>query len=152
MSDREWSDRIAGDRMAVDQEFASAVENSRFSRQQWGLIMTAVEFEVDTSAAGEDHLVANTDNLPHVMSELDDVGGGMGGMGAMGGSEGSGGSDGGGGVFGSVKRALGLGGDGGTDQERLDAAERLTQRYADELQQRLEERGKWDDIRASAGD
>ncbi|PSQ12947.1 hypothetical protein BRC98_02420 [Halobacteriales archaeon QS_7_68_65] len=152
MSDREWSDRIAGDRMAVDQEFASAVENSRFSRQQWGLIMTAVEFEVDTSAAGEDRLVANTDNLPHVMPELDDVGGGMGGMGAMGGSEGSGGSDGGGGVFGSVKRALGLGGDGGTDQERLDAAERLTQRYADELQQRLEERGKWDDIRASAGD
>jgi hypothetical protein len=152
MSDREWSDRIAGDRMAVDQEFASAVENSRFSRQQWGLIMTAVEFEVDKSAAGEDRLVANTDNLPHVMPELDDVGGGMGGMGAMGGSEGSGGSDGGGGVFGSVKRALGLGGDGGTDQERLDAAERLTQRYADELQQRLEERGKWDDIRASAGD
>jgi hypothetical protein len=152
MSDREWSDRIAGDRMAVDQEFASAVENSRFSRQQWGLIMTAVEFEVDKSAEGEDRLVANTDNLPHVMPELDDVGGGMGGMGAMGGSEGSGGSDGGGGVFGSVKRALGLGGDGGTDQERLDAAERLTQRYADELQQRLEERGKWDDIRASAGD
>jgi len=152
MSDREWSDRIAGDRMAVDQEFASAVENSRFSRQQWGLIMTAVEFEVDKSAEGEDRLVANTDNLPHVMPELDDVGGGMGGMGAMGGSEGSGESDGGGGVFGSVKRALGLGGDGGTDQERLDAAERLTQRYADELQQRLEERGKWDDIRASAGD
>ena len=151
MSDREWSDRIAGDRMAVDQEFASAVENSRFSRQQWGLIMTAVEFEVDTSAAGEDRLVANTDNLPHVMPELDDVGGGMSGMGAMGG-EGSGGSDGGGGVFGSVKRALGLGGGGGTDRERLDAAERLTQRYADELQQRLEERGKWDDIRASAGD
>ncbi|EMA44677.1 DUF5799 family protein [Halococcus saccharolyticus] len=149
MSDREWSDRIAGDRMAVDQEFASTVENSQFSRQQWGLIMTAVEFEVEQSTGGEDRLVANTDNLPHIMPELDNVGGGMGGMGAMG-DEGSGGSD-DGGVFGSIKSALGMGGgDGGTDQERIDDAERLTQRYADELQQRLEERGKWDDIRASA--
>ncbi|EMA52504.1 MULTISPECIES: DUF5799 family protein [Halococcus] len=149
MSDREWSDRIAGDRMAVDQEFASTVENSQFSRQQWGLIMTAVEFEVEGSAGGEDRLVANTDNLPHIMPELDNVGGGMGGMGAMSG-EGSGGND-DGGVFGSIKNALGMGGDGGTDQKRIDDAERLTQRYADELQQRLEDRGKWDDIRASAG-
>ncbi|WP_049903082.1 DUF5799 family protein [Halococcus agarilyticus] len=150
MSDREWSDRIAGDRMAVDQEFASTVENSQFSRQQWGLIMTAVEFEVEGSAEGQDRLVANTDNLPHIMPELDNVGGGMGGMGAMGG-EGSGGNSNDGGVFGSIKSALGMDGDGGTDQERIDAAERLTQRYADELQQRLEERGKWDDIRTSAG-
>jgi|AntDeeMetagen285_2_1112576.scaffolds.fasta_scaffold17029_1 hypothetical protein len=150
MSDREWSDRIAGDRIAVDQEFTSTVENSQFSRQQWGLIMTAVEFEVDGSADGEDQLVANTDNLPHIMPELDNVGGGMGGMGAMG-DESSDGSGGGGGVFGSVKRALGMSDDGDTDQERIDAAERLTQRYADELQQRLEDRNKWDDIRASAG-
>jgi len=150
MSNREWSDRIAGDRMAVDQEFASTVENSQFSRQQWGLIMTAVEFEIEGSADGEDRLVADTDNLPHIMPELDDVGGGMGGMGAMGGENAGGSSNDGGGVFGSVKRALGMGGDDGTDRERLDAAERLTQRYADELQERLEERGKWDDVRASA--
>ena len=149
MSNREWSDKIAGDRMAVDQEFASTVENSQFSRQQWGLIMTAVEFEVEGSADGEDRLVANTDNLPHIMSELDNVGGSMGGMGAMDGG-GSDGSDGGGGVLGSVKNALGMGGDDGTDRERIDAAERLTQRYADALQERLEERGKWDDVRASA--
>lgn len=146
MSTRAWDDRIVGDRMAVDQEFNSAVENSRFSRQQWGLIMTAVELDIEHPTDDERaRLVANTEKLPHVMDELDNIDARMTAMGGSGES----GSGSGGGVFDSLKRSLGLGG-GGADAEQLDAAERLAQAYADQLQTRLEERGKWADIRAAA--
>lgn len=146
MSTRAWDDMIVGDRMAVDQEFNTEVETSQFSRQQWGLIMTAVELEIENPGDEERaRLVANTDKLPHVMGELDDIDSQMG---AMGGGE----SSGDGGVFGSLKRTLGLGGSSGTDSDKLDAAERLAQTYAEQLQTRLEERGKWDEIRAVAAD
>lgn len=146
MSTRAWDDMIVGDRMAVDREFNTEVENSEFSRQQWGLIMTAVELEIENPGDDEHaQLVANTDKLPHVMGELDNIDTQMG---AMAGGESSGG--GGGGVFGSLKRTLGLGGSSGTDSKKLGAAEQLAGTYAQQLQTRLEERGKWDDIRAAA--
>jgi len=50
MSD-DWTDRIAGERMAVDKQFADRVEGSSFSNQQWGLVMTAVEFEIEEPAS-----------------------------------------------------------------------------------------------------
>ena len=73
-------------------------------------------------------------------------------MNAMGGAGGGGGQSGGGGIFGSVKDALGLGGGGGSgvDQNRLDAATRLAEEYAGELQQRLESQGKWAQVREAA--
>jgi hypothetical protein len=37
--------------------------------------------------------------------------------------------------------------DDGDEEERLDAAERLVDEYADELQAHLEDNGKWDDVR-----
>jgi len=70
--------------------------------------------------------------------------------GAPGGAGGSGGS--GGGLVDSIKGALGLGGSGGSDgpsDEELDAAERLVQEYADELQAHLEEVGKWEQVRVA---
>jgi hypothetical protein len=151
MTERAWQDLIVGDRMAVDQEFAQRVSDSQFSRQEWGLIMTAVEFEIENPGDAEQaRVVADTSKVEQVMPELENV---RNQMNAMGGAGGGGGQSGGGGIFGSVKDALGLGGGGGgsgVDQNRLDAASRLAEEYAGELQQRLESQGKWAQVREAA--
>ena len=148
MTERAWQDIIVGDRMAVDQEFAQRVADSQFSRQEWGLIMTAVEFEIENPGDEERaRIVADTSKVEQVMPELENIRNQMNSM-----AGGGGGDGGGGGVFDSVKDALGLGGGGGVDQDRVDAANRLAQEYAGELQQRLESQGKWKQVRNVAGD
>lgn len=147
MTARAWTDMIVGDRMATDREFNAEIENSRFTRQEWGLIMTAVEFDIEHPGDEERaRLVADTEKLPHVLPELDNV---RSQMNAMGGGPSS---DGGGGVLGSLKRALGFGSEDEVDQDELDAADRLAQTYARQLQTRLENRGRWAEIRAAAQD
>ena len=144
-----WTDSIVGDRMTVDREFNDRIQSSEFTGQEWGLIMTATEFEIENADDPEAaRIVSDTEKLPQIMPELENIRSQMGAMGgATGGS--SGGSSGGGGLFGSIKKAFGLGGggSGGGDDERLQAAERLTQEYADELQQHLESKGKWEQVR-----
>jgi hypothetical protein len=143
----EWQDMIVGDRMAVDSEFASRVDNSTFSRQEWGLIMTATTFEIDRPGDAEAaELVADTSQLPTVMPELDR----MTEMGPMGATSESGG--GGGGLVGTIMDSLGLGGDGNDaiDQDRLEAAESMVAAYADELQDHLETEGRWAEVRDAA--
>ncbi|MFC6941815.1 DUF5799 family protein [Salinirubellus sp. GCM10025818] len=142
-----WTDMIVGDRMAVDNEFNSEVEASEFSRQEWGLIMTAVEFEIEEPGTDRARLVANTDNLPAVMPEMERIAEQQQGMGGGGGSGGAGN---GGGILGSLRDALGLGGSAGTDEDRVRAAEDLADAYAKELQRHLEERGKWEQVCATA--
>lgn len=145
MSD--WQDRIVGVRMSVDRAFNDRVEASSFSRQQWGLVMTATEFEIENPGdADEARLVANTEKLPSVLPEMDRIEEQMGAMGGGGGS----GSSGGGGIFGNLKDALGLGNGGSRDEERAAEARELTQAYADELQRELENAGRWDEIRKLA--
>jgi len=145
MSD--WTDAIVGDRMAVDQEFTDRVSASRFSSQEWGLIMTATEFDIENAAdPDEARIVADTSNLPQIVPELGDMRQQMAAMGGGGGGR-SGGS---GGLIESLKGALGLGGDGdGVDQEDLEAAERLVGEYADQLQEHLESTGKWEQVRVA---
>ncbi|PSQ36230.1 hypothetical protein BRD05_03505 [Halobacteriales archaeon QS_9_70_65] len=145
MSD--WQDMIVGDRMAVDEEFSTEVDGSPFSRQEWGLIMTATSFEItdpgDEEAAT---LVADTSELPAVMPELERVAE----MGPMGGPQER---SGGGGLIGSVLDSLGLGSDDdGVDEERLDAAESMVDRYAEELQSHLETEGRWAEVRTAAAE
>ncbi|PSQ22424.1 hypothetical protein BRD01_09520 [Halobacteriales archaeon QS_8_65_32] len=160
MSERQWTDRIVGDRMAVDREFNDRIAASQFSRQEWGLVMTATEFEIESPEdADRARLVADTENLPAVVPELDRISSQAGAMGAGGeGAGGAGGGSGGGrsssgdGVFGSIKSALGLGGSEGADDETIEAADRLAQEYAAELQRRLEDRGKWAEIRELASE
>ena len=136
---------IVGDRMAVDNEFNSQVAASEFSRQEWGLIMTAVEFEIEDPGSDRARLVADTGNLSAVMPEMDRIAERQQGM--AGGGSGSGG-----GLLGSLKDALGLGGSGGTDPDRVRAAEELANAYATELQRHLEERGKWEQVCAAASE
>jgi hypothetical protein len=150
MSD--WTDAIVGERMTVDNQFTDRVAASRFSSQEWGLIMTATEFEIENADDSENaRIVADTSSLPAIMPELENVRSQVAAMGgAPGGAGGSGGS--GGGLVDSIKGALGLGGSGGNDgpsDEELDAAERLVQEYADELQAHLEEVGKWEQVRVA---
>jgi len=143
-----WTDRIVGDRMTVDQAFNEQVQRSQFSNQEWGMIMTAVEFDIENPESDERaKLVADTTNVSAIMPELDKM------EKRMGGGPGSGPSD--SGFLGTVRDALGLGsesknGDKTPDQERVRAAESLAQAYAQELQKHLEDRGKWDDVRSVA--
>ena len=142
MSDSEWSDRIVGERMQTDREFAEKVAASNFSRQQWGLIMTAVEFEIeDPEDLDSARLVANTSKVESVVPELERVEQAT-GMAAGGGRP----DDDSGGILDGVKDALGLGGDDGIDREQLAAAEEMAQMYAGDLQEKLESKGKWEEI------
>ena len=142
----EWQDMIVGARMQVDEEFSTQVDQSPFSRQEWGLIMTATSFDIenpDDEAAAE--LVADTSEIPTIMPELEKVSE----MGPMGRPQES---DGGGGLLGSLLGSLGLGGDedDGPNKEKVSAAESMVTAYADELQVHLEEEGRWGEVRAAA--
>ncbi|MFB6102751.1 MAG: DUF5799 family protein [Haloplanus sp.] len=140
-----WTDRIVSDRMAVDREFNDRVRASEFTNQEWGLIMTAVEFEIEHADDPERaRIVPDTENLPQIIPELEKVRGQMGPAGGQGGQSGSD-SDSGTGVVDAIRGALGIG--GSKEAEKLDAAEQLVGEYADALQQRLEDRDKWDDVR-----
>lgn len=152
MSDTSWTDRIVGERMTVDQEFTSQIEGSQFSNQQWSLIMTATEFEIEHADDPERaQIVANTDNLDGIIPELENVQTGMGAMAGGGGGGGSSSSS--GGIFDSIMGALGMGGGGGSsEKEQREAAERLTQEYATQLQSHLESKGKWETVRRTAAD
>jgi len=149
----EWTDAIVGERMTVDNQFNERVAASRFSSQEWGLIMTATEFEIENADDPEAaRVVADTSSLPAIMPELENLRSQMAGMGGAPGGDGAGDSGGsGGGVVDSIKGALGLGGggSGGPSGEELEAAERLVQEYADELQAHLEEVGKWEQVRVA---
>ena len=144
----EWTDAIVGERMTVDNQFNERVAASRFSSQEWGLIMTATEFEIENADDPEAaRVVADTSNLPAIMPELENLRSQMAGMGGAPGGDAAGS---GGGVVDSIKGALGLGGGGGgPSDEELEAAERLVQEYADELQAHLEEVGKWERVRVA---
>ncbi|QLC34468.1 hypothetical protein EFA46_009705 [Halarchaeum sp. CBA1220] len=135
----DWKDRVVGERMSIDDEFGEQVEASSFSRQQWGLIMTATEFHIEQPEDAESaRLVADTGKLPQVMSEIDNVEKQMASMGAGGAGSTSSGE----GFLGGIKRALGFGG----RDERYEEAEELVQEYADQLQERLEENERWQEV------
>ncbi len=103
MSDNPWTDRIVGERMAVDQEFSTQIEASQFSNQQWSLIMTATEFEIEhPDDPDRAQLVANTDKIDGIIPELDNVQSGMGAMAGGGGGADRGSSSSSGGVFDSI--------------------------------------------------
>jgi hypothetical protein len=147
-----WTDRIIGERMRLDEQFTEQVAASQFTRQQWGLIMTAVEFDIEHPDDDERaRLVADTSALPNVVGELDRMEN-QSPMGPGGPQQRQ--DDDGGGLLDGVKSALGLDGSGGdgVDESDLAAAERLAQQYADELQAMLEERGKWQSVRTAASE
>lgn len=146
MTDHAWRDLVVGDRMAVDQEFAPRVAESGFTRQEWGVLMTAVEFEVEDPDGSEPRLVADTSKVPQVLPEVEKTRERMNAMGGAGGGPGGASGSGGGGLLGSLARKLGFGSGGGVDEDRLEMAEQLAGEYAELFQARLEAQGKWADV------
>ncbi|WP_247729095.1 DUF5799 family protein [Halovivax limisalsi] len=146
MTETSWTDQIVGERMAVDREFADQVAQSQFSNQEWSLVMTATTFEI-TDPADPDAatLVANTEQVEHVLPEFENLEAGVAGMGGQPAAGSSGG-----GLLDSLKSAIGLGGDEDVSEADLEAADALAQEYASELQDRLEETGRWGEVRELA--
>jgi hypothetical protein len=147
----DWQDMIVGDRMTVDEEFSSRVDDSQFTRQEWGLVMTAVTFEIENPEdESKAKIVANTSELRSMMPEIEKVAD----MNPMGAQKAE--SDSGGGLFGSVLDALGLNSrkssTDSTDEEKLSEAKALVSAYADELQARLESEGRWSEVREKAAE
>jgi hypothetical protein len=141
----DWTDLIVGDRMAVDRSFNEELNRSSFTRAEWGLVMTAVQFDIEHADDPERaSLVGNTDRLPDVLPELKRVAK-MQQMGPDAAAE-TGSS---GGLFGGVKKALGLGNSKGkgVDEEKVTEAKSLVASYTDQLQLHLEENGKWERVR-----
>ena len=142
----EWEDMIVGDRMTVDNEFTDRVQASQFSNQEWGLIMTATELDIEAADDPEAaRLVADTSAVESIMPELESIDAQRGPV--AGEREASNG----GGLVETIKGAFGLGGGDtdGVDQERLAAAESLAQEYADALQAHLESKETFEDVRAA---
>ncbi|MFC6798210.1 MULTISPECIES: DUF5799 family protein [unclassified Haladaptatus] len=149
MSERPWRDRIVGARMTVDNLFADRIAEAQLTRQEWGLIMMAVELEIEhPEDPDQARLVANTEKLPDIVPELDNIRQQMeGGMGGPPQKKQSGG------MMKSVKSALGLGSnEPDVDEAEIRNAERLAQEYADMLQKHLQENGRWDDVRRVAAE
>ena len=147
----DWQDHLAGARMRVDQQFEQRVRDSRFSSQEWGLIMTAVEFEVQSAGEPDSaRLVADTDKLQAVVPELGKI------QEEMGGAPRPPSGSSGGGLFGRLRQYLGGltsdSGPEGNSDEQLEAARELADDYAVELQAYLEEQGRWSDVCALAAD
>jgi len=136
----DWQDRLAGHRMQVDRTFASKVRESGLTKQEWSLVMTAVEFDIE-GEGDQAELVADTSKVETVVPEFDNLGqadpGGM-----AGGNTSS--KD----LIDSVKSALGV--DTGVDEEKLAEATRLANEYVSELQDHLQEQGRWEAIRETA--
>lgn len=133
--------------MQVDQRFADRVNNSRFSNQQWGLIMTAAEFDIQNPADPEEAtMVADTEKLEHVIPELDNI---PEGMGAPSGGGQSGRRD-TSGLLGKLTGLFAGGDDGGGEAEQEVAARKLVEEYATELERYLHEEGRWEELCASA--
>ena len=149
MPKNSWTDRIVGERMSTDQEFSARVANSRFTSQEWSLIMTATEFEIENPEdAAEARIVANTDKVDSILPELENVRSQVGAMGGQ--THNSSGSS--GGILDSLKGALGMGGGGDAYAAEREAAETLTAEYARELQAKLEANGRWDSVREVAAE
>jgi hypothetical protein len=134
-----WRDQLAGARMQVDQQFNDRVLSSEFSNQEWGLIMTAVEFDIEDPEDPETaELVANTDHIDQIMPELDNL---PQGLGASPDSQ----SDSSGGFLSSVKNALGLSPStvDEPDSDDFEAATALVEEYTAALQAHLEDEKQW---------
>lgn len=142
----DWESQIAGERMAVDGEFSDRVTASSLSSQQWNLVMTAVNFEIENPRTpAEATLVADTTHLSSISDELESVGNAS----PMG--PGGGGSSGSDGILSGVLSSLGMG--SGDGDALIDEAADLADEYAEQLQAKLVENGRWEAIceRAASG-
>lgn len=145
----DWESQIAAERMAVDGEFNDRVAASSLSSQQWNMVMTAVSFEIRNPTTPADaELVADTSKLDSMLPEIEQIGEAS----PMGGARSGGGGSGGDGFLDGILSTLGMSGSSSNDELRAEAEE-LADDYADRLQAKLVENGRWETIceRAASG-
>lgn len=140
---QKWTDRIVSAQIAVNDRFADRLQHSQLSRQEWGLVRSAVDFEIKhPNDPDRARIIAKTQNLSTIMPKLIQIAE----MTSTAASHRTGSSS----IFDAVKTALGL--NDSVDAlrtEKRDQAEQLAAAYAADLQRYLEHNGKWDAIRAS---
>lgn len=140
----QWREAITGARMLVDEAFVDEVDASTFSRQQWGLIMTAVTLRIhrpeEPSAAT---LYADTEALDGMMDDIQRVPELTPGGDADREDKG---------IIAAFLSALDVGGDDERRQELHTEAERLAEAYATDLQTYLEDEERWEEICAMAAE
>lgn len=129
----DWRDAIAAERMELDGEFADRVAEAGLTNRQWGLVMSAVELRIESpESPATAELVADTSALRSVVDDLVamDDGGPLG----VETDEGGGFLD----WLGSLR----------TDESRemRATAASLAEEYADRLEERLRESGRWSRI------
>lgn len=151
MTDDDWSDRLAGARMQVDQRFQETLDDSEFTNQEWGLVMTAVEFDVIHADDPEKaQLVADREKLREIVPELDSIQRDMGGSPRPVESRPDGS-----GMFGRIRQYLDFLSTNSSDtpdKERLATAKVLVDEYTEMLEAYLRERGRWEEIREAAAE
>ncbi|WP_302080172.1 DUF5799 family protein [Salinibaculum rarum] len=141
----EWTDRLAGARMQVDQRFQETLDASSFTNQEWGLVMTAIDWDIENPEQPDAAtLVADTSKLSDIIPELENIQQEMGGAQrpVEKGPDTSG-------IFGRLKRYihdLQSNSSGESSRKRFEDAKELVDGYTVELQSYLEERGQWEDI------
>lgn len=135
----DWRDQLAGHRMQVDQEFADRIRDSKLTSQEWSLVMTAVEFDVEGQGE-EARLVSDTSKIDAVVAEFDALE--QPGPGAAGGGANKGG------LWDSITDALGLGSE--EDAAKREEAIELANEYTTELQRHLEAQGRWESVHRAA--
>jgi hypothetical protein len=139
----DWTNHLAGARMAVDQQFEDRVLASDFSNQQWGLIMSAVEFRIERAAEPEvASLVVETEQVEAIVPELNKIQSQMGGAP---GADQQGGSD---SAMDRLKGWLGM--DQQNEADQLAEATDLVEAYGEHLERYLKDQDRWEDICAKA--
>lgn len=136
-AERRWDDHLIGDRMEVDQKFQSHVENAGLSNQSWELIMRAVQFEIVHDQANDEYTIQT--QFDRLDSVLPAVAGAQKWEGELTRQEPEQSS----GLFSKLNELLGRSKSG---EDYREQAEDLATAYAEELQEHLVERDKWDEI------
>lgn len=135
-----WEELIVADRMAADREFQERVRASSLSNQAWGLVMMAIEFEIEQPEQPDQaHIAVNSEQLGSVLPAMKEVDEQL--------PHGESSSD--SGLLDSVRDLFGS---GRSDDDRRDEAEQLAREYAQLLRRQLEENGKWEQVCAHAAD
>ena len=134
----DWRETIAAERLEADRYIHDRLEESALSAQSWDLLMVAVELSIDPGDGDRPPtLVADLGKIDAVLPQIAEIESRGGGPVQYSGGEGTG-------ILVKLLRAVGL--NSGPGNQYRAEAERIANDYAANLQEILEERGRWETI------
>jgi hypothetical protein len=150
----EWTDKLARARIQVDKEFYESIERSQFTEQEWGLIMRATEWRVANPESPEHaKLVAETDKVAEILPQLSRIRQDV--QTAAAGPEAARQrtlAEGFSGWINGFVEMLSRAVTSNSRDSRVEDAEALAAEYAERVQDYLERRGKWNEVRKAAAE